>query len=261
MKKTLFLLAAALCGTASAALEVGDIVGVTFLGTNGTAGSVAGSLFGTSGQINHVKTSASDLVDLTGANTGLSLSSGNSSNCGNAGIVNSRLEAAVGAAPTTIFDGASITGDYKGGCLNAHTPESPMTMTLSGLTAGQTYDMFLLVGRGNNYANGSADTPVTYTLSGAESIDCTLVGASSTSSTASGSVLTSYEFNATNSQDSPSAWALAKYSFTATGDSVTITTNAGGNINALALQVTPEPTTATLSLLALAGLCARRRRK
>ena len=32
----------------------------------------------------------------------------------------------------------------------------------------------------------------------------------------------------------------------------------GGSIS---YQVTPEPTTATLSLLALAGLCARRRRK
>ena len=35
----------------------------------------------------------------------------------------------------------------------------------------------------------------------------------------------------------------------------------GMTITNLTLQTTPEPTTATLSLLALAGLCARRRRK
>ena len=32
-------------------------------------------------------------------------------------------------------------------------------------------------------------------------------------------------------------------------------------LGGISYEVTPEPTTATLSLLALAGLCARRRRK
>lgn len=51
---------------------------------------------------------------------------------------------------------------------------------------------------------------------------------------------------------------------TGTLEGNTVSMAIGGNkpsISSVAYSVTPEPTTATLSLLALAGLCARRRRK
>lgn len=44
-------------------------------------------------------------------------------------------------------------------------------------------------------------------------------------------------------------------------EDASVTGGCGMTITNLTLQTTPEPTTATLSLLALAGLCARRRRK
>ena len=48
-----------------------------------------------------------------------------------------------------------------------------------------------------------------------------------------------------------------------TGDTVGMSFEDGHKamVSSVAYSVTPEPTTATLSLLALAGLCARRRRK
>ena len=46
------------------------------------------------------------------------------------------------------------------------------------------------------------------------------------------------------------------------GSNTTFTTGEAGSAdNQVTINAVPEPTTATLSLLALAGLCARRRRK
>ena len=47
-------------------------------------------------------------------------------------------------------------------------------------------------------------------------------------------------------------------------DTVSVSYRVSGDVGSLVLvsmDVVPEPTTSTLSLLALAGLCARRRRK
>ena len=45
------------------------------------------------------------------------------------------------------------------------------------------------------------------------------------------------------------------------GTTTFTTGEAGSSKNQITINAVPEPTTATLSLLALAGLCARRRRK
>lgn len=182
--------------------------------------------------------------------------------------------AVTGEKYTTVFGDDIVSGTDIGGCLQGGS--SYISLTISGLTAGQTYDLYMLTGRGNPFSgsttwNAKEDIPnATYTLSGVSGLSATLLGASHTDAHVDGQSLVSYEYNSSSTSTN---WALVKWSFTATDTDVTISANnisaqsAKGNINAFALQATttapavPEPATATLSLLALAGLCARRRRK
>ena len=280
MKKTLFILAAALCGTASAALQKGDVFAVTFTG-QGTPSSYTfdGTVLGQSGKVNAVKvdgsnnmTTSENLVTMGGTSAGISVSFSNAAGCGAGGCIQSYKPAVTGGSEALfdVFDATIITGEVNeagfvnpnGACVNA--AGGSMTMTLTGLNVGETYNLYVLVGRGNNHQTGSSDSSVTtYTLGGGVTdVTSTLIGASNTSTFVDGAVLNSYEYNA-GDNSSASSWSLVKYTFTATSDPVNIATGGtNGNFNAFALQqVTPEPTTATLSLLALAGLCARRRRK
>ena len=272
MKKTLFILAAALCGTASAALQKGDILAVTFTGTTTVTGNtIDGTVLGQPGKVNGVQVgngsasndpgNAGNLLTLGGESAGIALTLSNAAGCGTGGMINTYKDAVTGNL-SSVFDTTVVSGNPNGGCINASG--GAMTMTLTGLNVGETYNFYVLVGRGNNWGSGADSTAsITYTLGGGVTdVTSTLIGASDASSSVSGNVLTSYEYNA-GGNSSASSWSLVEYTFTATTDEVNITTGSSlGNINAFALQqVTPEPTTATLSLLALAGLCARRRRK
>lgn len=283
MKKTLFILAAALCGTASAALQKGDVFAVTFTGQQTPSSyTFDGTVLGQSGKVNAVKvddrnnmTTSGNLVTMGNTSAGISISFSNAAGCGTGGVIQSYKPSVTGSGDLyDVFDATIITGEItveadgntlvnpNGACVNA--AGGSMTMTLTGLNAGETYNLYVLVGRGNSHQTGSSDTSVTtYTLGGGVTdVTSTLIGASNTSTFVSGAVLNSCEYNAGDNSN-PSSWSLVEYTFTATSDSVNIATGGtNGNFNAFALQqVTPEPTTATLSLLALAGLCARRRRK
>ena len=270
MKKTLFVLAAAFCGTASAAMQVGDIVGVTFTGAqNPSPNTFATSILGQRGIINAVQvgngassnqpSNAGNLQTSTGVTAGITIALTNAAGCGEGGTIINYADPAQGLDPSAVF-GSSVAGIPNGGCVNASN--GSMTMTIGGLTAGLTYDLYVLTGRGNSYQSGNEDTAAQYTLSGADGITATVVGSSSASTNVVDATLNSYEYNA-GGNNTASSWSLVKYSFTATEEgTVTLTTSDRlGNINGFVLQATPEPTTATLSLLALAGLCARRRRK
>ncbi|HIX19202.1 MAG TPA: hypothetical protein H9862_01200 [Candidatus Akkermansia intestinigallinarum] len=279
MKKTLFILAAALCGTASAALQKGDVFAVTFTGQETPSSyTFDGTVLEQPGKVNAVKvdgsnnmTTSGNLVTMGNTSAGISISFSNAAGCGTGGVIQSYKPSVTGSGDLyDVFDATIITGEFDGGtlvnpngaCVNA--AGGSMTMTLTGLNAGETYNLFVLVGRGNSHQTGSSDSSVTtYTLGGGVTdVTSTLIGASNASTSVSGAVLNSYEYNA-GGNTTESSWSLVEYTFTATSDSVNIATGGtNGNFNAFALQqVTPEPTTATLSLLALAGLCARRRRK
>lgn len=279
MKKTLFILAAALCGTASAALQKGDVFAVTFTGQETPSSyTFDGTVLGQSGKVNAVKvdgsnnmTTSGNLVTMGNTSAGISISFSNAAGCGKGGVIQSYKPSEAGSGELSdVFDATIITGEFdgdtlvnpNGACVNA--AGGSMTMTLTGLNAGETYNLFVLVGRGNSHQTGSSDSSVTtYTLGGGVTdVTSTLIGASNASTFVDGAVLNSCEYNAGDNSN-PSSWSLVKYTFTATSDPVNIATGGtNGNFNAFALQqVTPEPTTSTLSLLALAGLCARRRRK
>lgn len=268
---------------------------LTFTGSGGASGTyVTGTFNGQADQtFNAVNTHTSNTTNwstftahtTTGQDSALKLSTSNIGGAGgDGGMVQTegqRADAAVGADWSTVFGsdivvGPSASGGY-GGVSNDRTGASQTsvgtsgTWTLTGLTAGQSYDLYVLTGRGNNAATALVDGVVTYTLSGFDesaSITGTLLGASSSQSSADGATFVSYEYNAGTSDTN---WAMVKWSFTAgTDGSVTITPTGDGvmaNLNALAITATsaapavPEPATATLSLLALAGMAARRRRK
>lgn len=125
---------------------------------------------------------------------------------------------------------------------------------------------------GASFAAGNQVTLyVTVAPSGAMSrIDATVTGLDGTITVAKTSGSDPWE-SPVDATDTKSIWAVGNNTYTIfkiegtlTGETfgVDITTNnAKPAITSIAYSVTPEPTTATLSLLALAGLCARRRRK
>ena len=266
MKKTLFILASALCGSASAALQVGDVVGITYTVNSATHGTVDGTFLGTSGvfnTVNPVNTASlpsGELLSMGGTASGITLSAWENHGAPGAAACTQGFAAPnTGALPTTVFSSGLVTGGTYGGELMGNNNNESISMTLSGLTSGQSYSLYMLAGRGNNAWSVSQDN-IEYSLSGVTDVTATLLGASSDQTQIVDATLSSYEYNSAGADSAQ--WSMVRWDFVADENgSVTISTNANGNINAVALQVTPEPTTATLSLLALAGLCARRRRK
>lgn len=270
----------------AAGLEVGDSLIVTFASagqTDALEKGENGTFLGQTVSYNSVKAvSESDgqgvtsgLVNNHGEELSLSIS-WTSKNATGASIAQAggRADKVTGQDYTEVFGDNIVTGDTKGSWIQG-TTDTSLSLTISGLAKGQTYDLYMLTGRGNTWNSNSTSGASTsfYTLSGVTNLTASLVGASSSSSrvTDEGN-LESYEYFS-SATDGSLQWALVKWSFTANGDSVTIstqvpegTTPARGNINAFAIQATaspavPEPATATLSLLALAGVCARRRRR
>ena len=161
----------------------------------------------------------------------------------------------------TIFDTSVMKGvdNYDGG----------YSITLSGLTIGQEYTMYVFSARGNDYGGTDKASTNTYQLSeGASSItanvlDYTLTTLNYPTPTVNGSAITVYTQSNDGIVQTSENWALLSFDFTADASSVKLKVSGGGCGNVAAVGLTanvPEPTTATLSLLALAGLAARRRR-
>ena len=118
------------------------------------------------------------------------------------------------------------------------------TITLTGFT----FDGYCINGGGSDK---SADIPVTTSLTGAENAAVTLGRAGST-----GTAEFSTNFVLAAGESKTLEFTLGSAKNYATFAGLT-----GGSVSYVTGAAVPEPTTATLSLLALAGLAARRRRK
>ena len=128
------------------------------------------------------------------------------------------------------------------------------TITDSSFQSGNSLTMYIVAGLGGSRGNLTLDvtgglTDVTLSVatfvsgSGWDTVDAT---------------------TATRNDLTMNRFTIFKVEGTLTGESVVFDlegSNGKSVLGGISYEVTPEPTTATLSLLALAGLCARRRRK
>lgn len=265
---------AALWGACAAAalgadMSDGDVVAVTFTRERTAVGSTKGTVLRkTNAVINAIcseaggrKPSAYVLKNTAGESVEVRIESWqNQGATAGKGTVSRRLQPEQGKPFQRVFGTDMVTGSTYGGALNAHIQRQPVSMTIGALTPGQRYDLYLLTGRGNTlWSVPNADTPITYSLSGAENLKAELVGASDKRTEVIDTKLASYERNADDRQaSSRCAWSLVKWSFKA-GDSgnITISTDADGNLNALALVATsddPETARNKLIMLGSAGL-------
>ncbi len=251
-------------------LEVGDSVYVVFTNNNGgTSSTLTSSVATGSLTYNALVTSSSgsktftDIYDSTGANvSGLGL------------YASQPASGAAGAISSLAGTEASVVG----GVFDIGLVERVINNTggavvgVNGLSAG-SYTLTVLVGRGNNYA-GTQRTNYTLTASSGtvSSLTASVLAYHTTSTAADALPTVSAEgvvggYVAPGESNVANNWMLMSYSFDATEatDIRLSGVGAGGNFAALKLEkvseAIPEPTTATLSLLALAGLAARRRRK
>ena len=171
---------------------------------------------------------------------------------------------------TSIKDNSGIissifgTAQIKGVLMT--TNENKATITFGELNKG-TYTLYALGARGSK---GLADYKTSYELLGNENINDVSskilaygLTYGLTPPKIDNNVITASTFN--TSRDI-SNWVLMEFNFRVGSDSSRINFQSyghSGNIAAVALvfHAIPEPTTSTLSLLALAALAARRRRK
>lgn len=248
---------AALCGmlagvSAADSMDKGDVVAIIFTREGTANGTAKGSVLGqTNAVVNAVCAEARFAVP---GNLVLSNTAGetvdvrvtswvNQGATATRGTVARRLRPAQGRSYQTVFGQDTVTGSTYGGALNAHLNGQSIALTLGGLTPGQEYELYMLTGRGNTtWSVPAADKAITYSLSGADHLKSELIGASNTRTALQDNRLLSFERNTDDRvASSNGAWSLVKWSFTAdeTG-TVTISTDADGNVNALALKATGD---------------------
>lgn len=261
----------ALAGAAAAAdaIDSSKLLLVSF-GSNAGNGvaTKTGSFMETSGLTYNVISTGSNSGYTTGTNalkwadnttaTGFSINTGQAVS-GSNGQVNTITKSEL---VNETFDTSTMNavGNYDDG----------VAITLSGLSVGKSYTIYTFVGRGNDYGGTAAGDTNTYTISvGAKDVVASVVSYTLTtperpapSVSEDGTSITAYTQSCDGVNQTCENWAILSFDFTATASSVKLAaTGSGcGNFGAIALSV-PEPTTATLSLLALVGLAARRRRR
>ena len=274
MKKTIIALMA-LAGVATAGGELDTTNTLLFaFGTNG-GGNVdtkLGSFLGTDNLTYNIISTSNSAAYTTGENalkyadgstaTGFAYKTG-ACVSGENGRVTTITNA---DKVNKIFDTNVMKGvdNYDGG----------VTFTLSGLTTGQSYTLYVFAARGNEYGGTEKSDTNTYGFSaGAGSITAkildytlsnSLVTQGYTTPTINNSSITAYTQSNDGVAQTSENWVLMSFDFKATDTTVMFSASGGGcgNIAAVGLTTSvPEPTTATLSLLALAGLAARRRRR
>lgn len=264
MKKTIISLLL-MAGVAMGATSNTDTYIITFGGNNGenletpqTASSLTYNLISTSSSYNNTSGSGYIGSSLTatdghttstfGFDTRGSLSGGNGQITGFGGDA---------TTITTVFQGAPILGSI--------TKPGGFKFTSAG--AG-SYTIYALAARGNKWDNSDTNY-IKYSLNGIDTATASIVsynvsqGVNAPSLNTDKTAITALSNGANkNATD----WVLMKFKFELSETKDIWVDNVGGNSNFAGFVVehtysTPEPTTATLSLLALAGLAARRRRK
>lgn len=153
-----------------------------------------------------------------------------------------------------------VSGLYPGGA----GANFSLTIGDASFVAGEQFTMYVTVGAqaGGSVSLGSLTglTDVTVSLAGAAASETAWVDV--TASSGGSYALGSMTVTGTTGNFTYGA-TIVKVTGALTGDPVGMSFEDGHKamVSSVAYSVTPEPTTATLSLLALAGLCARRRRK
>lgn len=254
-----------LAGVAAAdSMEKGDVVAIIFTREGTANGTTKGSVLGQPNAVvnavcpeaKFAKPGNLSLSDTKGKVVDIRIGTWvNQGATAAKGTVSRRLRPGQGLSFQSVFSLGMVTGPTYGGALNAHLTGQSVSMTLTGLTPGQKYVLYMLTGRGNTaWSVPSADKPIVYSLAGAESVKAELIGASHEKTEVNDAKLASFERNTDDRfASSNAAWSLVKWSF-ASGESgaVTISTDADGNINALALKAaSDDPATARQKLIIL----------
>ena len=130
------------------------------------------------------------------------------------------------------------------------------TITNSSFQSGNSLTMYIVAGLAGSNGSGNLTLAVTSGLTDVTLSVATFVSGSGWD-TVNGTT-------ATRNNLTYNRFTIFKVEGTLTGESVVFDLDGSSGksvLGGISYEVTPEPTTATLSLLALAGLCARRRRK
>lgn len=270
MKKTLFI-AVILCAALSSAQA--SLILLNFSKTGATAANTLTTISSKYGDIDvatwNSYCAGSKTNEFTGAelNNSAGISSGitfshNSSifeSTGAGGVINNITE----SSPVYGLVDAAIYGEL------AAVGKGSTTLSFTGLGANTAYEMSFFAGRGNNLG---ANSNGIWTLGGGITIDSAEVTTNTERSTSSPSFSednTTLTANWNGAGNATTNDFLVTYRFTTDESgtlSLTMANDATDNsqynagINFLTLKTIPEPSTASLGLLSLAGLMLRRRR-
>ncbi len=269
MKKTLITLLA-LAGVAAAADKVQIDFGRYDAKTEGYYNIYVAEGYTTSNAAaNYVNgaTSATTTHSLTLGEQEITLTyqhSTNDSYCGGLGLM-PNLTTAEEADWKNAYVGdlpSGVQGNVSDGITAQTGTGGTHTLTFSNLAAG-TYTLSAFGGYNGKDRMAAMSITLGSGLSANWSYQACLDGTWSESATATGSSITMNTEG--NAQANHGYYFTADSITVQEGASISVTIAGTGNyartpLNYVSLQMVPEPTTATLSLLALAGLAARRRR-
>ncbi len=269
MKKTIITLIS-LAGIAAGASD--NTIILTF-GTN-SGQSISynsmGSFLGQTGQTYNILSSSAD-----GNHTYNNIKYADNTTATGVTVYTNRGVSGTNGRVTSITNSTKVdevfSSSLMSGVIN-HTADT--YITFNGLTIGNSYTMHVFAGRGNEYNTGYTTSAYTNTYSlssGARDVTANIV--SYTVSTpdrptptisTDGTAITAFTQSCDGTNQTCENWVIMSFDFTASATSVQLNGTGSGtkSFGAVALvSNVPEPTTATLSLLALATLVSRRRRK
>lgn len=274
MKKTLFITVILCTVLSSAQVSQASLILLNFSKTGATTANTLTTISSKYGDIDAAtwnsycagaKTNeftGAELNNSTGISSGIIFSHNSSvfESTGAGGVINNITESSpvFGLVDATIYGELAAVG--KG---------SSTTLSFTGLGANTAYEMSFFAGRGNNLGTNSDGI---WTLGGGITIDSAEVATNTTRSTPTPSFSedkTTLTANWNGAENATTNDFLVTYRFTTDESgilSLTMANDATDNsqynagINFLTLKTIPEPSTASLGLLSLAGLMLRRRR-